>query len=250
MVKKIQELCNIFSKLKLSGIYFLCLQKLDKLKLLRGSISIRVPGIKHKIFLRTRTSDIKLFRNIFIEQEYNISLPFVPNTIIDGGANIGLATILFANKYPAARIISIEPESSNFEQLKKNTSLYPNITLIKGGIWRCSSYLNITNPNSSKWSFITTEIDQPNETSIQGLSLDDIISNAGWENADMIKLDIEGSEKEVFDQSGEWLQKVKVLIVELHDWFKPGSSSSVFRAVNNYNFTTSQSGENTVFIRS
>jgi len=45
-------------------------------------------------------------------------------TIIDLGANIGLATLYLAHAYPDARIVSVEPEESNHAILQTNlTSL-------------------------------------------------------------------------------------------------------------------------------
>jgi len=42
---------------------------------------------------------------------------------------------LFWEQIPGRLIFAIEPEESNYEMLKKNTSHYPNIKTIKAAIW-------------------------------------------------------------------------------------------------------------------
>lgn len=44
-----------------------------------------------------------------------------PSVIIDLGANVGYATIYFKNQNPKAKIISVEPDIKNFNQLLLNT---------------------------------------------------------------------------------------------------------------------------------
>lgn len=250
MKKGLQRVTSVVSKFKLPGLYYTLLEQLNKLHLVKGIVSIKFPGLKHRLFLRSGTSDFRLFRNIFINGEYDIDLPFTPKTIIDGGGNIGMAAIIFANRYPNAKIVTVEPEDSNFEILKKNVSAYKNIKPIKAGIWRNSSYLHIRNPGSGKWAFIIEESDIPDEKSIKGFSIEDIIRESGWQNADLVKLDIEGSEKEVFENNpGTWLNSAKGLIIELHNWIKPHCSDAVYNAVHHYNFQESVSGENIVFVR-
>ena len=69
-----------------------------------------------------------------------------------------------------------------------------------------------------------------------------------WNYIDILKLDIEGSEKEVFSAGFEnWMPKTKVIIIELHDAMKPGCSRAVFAAVNKYNFSFNIKGENIIF---
>lgn len=250
MNKGIRRVTNVIAKFKLAGIHYLILEKLDQFGFLRRHVSVKLPSIKHPLFLRPRTSDFKLFRNIFEKGEYDIDLPFTPSTIIDGGGNIGMAAIVFANRYPYAKIVTVEPEDSNFEMLQKNVAAYSNITPLKGGIWRTSSYLNIINPNSGKWAFRIEESASPSGNSIKGFSIDDIIKRSKWKNADLVKLDIEGSEKEVFEHRPDtWLNSAKGLIIELHDWLKPNCSDAVYNAVNPYNFRKWESGENIVFVR-
>lgn len=248
-MRALQNTVEVIKKHGLPGIRFLFLQKLNKLNFLKGVVSFKFPGIRHRIYLRAQTSDFKLFRNIFIEEEYDIDLPFTPKTIIDGGANIGLAAIVFANKYPDAKIVCIEPESSNYNLLQKNIAAYKNIHSIKAGIWHNSSFLNIINPQAGKWAFTIHETDHPDENSLKGISVPDIIRECGWENADLIKLDIEGSEKEVFENNPySWLGNAKGVIIELHDWIKSGCSKAVYTAINMYDFDNTSKGENTVFI--
>ena len=65
---------------------------------------------------------------------------------------------------------------------------------------------------------------------------------------DILKIDIEGSEKEIFEQGfEEWLPFTKILIVETHDRYKQGSSKAVLKAVSAYNFSLEVSGENLIF---
>ena len=65
---------------------------------------------------------------------------------------------------------------------------------------------------------------------------------------DVLKLDIEGSEKEVFEENFEkWLPLTKVLIIELHDEMKKGCSRAVFNAMNKFDFSFDTKGENIIF---
>ena len=67
-----------------------------------------------------------------------------------GVPNIGYASVFYANKYPEAEVLAIEPDSSNFEMVEKNTFNYPNIKRIQSAIWGKSTYLKIKNPETEK----------------------------------------------------------------------------------------------------
>ena len=89
--------------------------------------NIKLKNIEHKIALRPNTSDVTTFKHIFAHGDYDISIKPEPKLIIDAGANIGLASIYFANRYPSAKIIAVELAPSNFQVLLKNTSHYNQI---------------------------------------------------------------------------------------------------------------------------
>src|SRR5579863_153103 len=80
-------------------------------------LAIIPPGSGHPVFLRLSTSDVCSYRDVLICQDksYDPRIPgFNPGTIVDVRAHIGMASLLFAHKYPAARIIAVEPEAANF----------------------------------------------------------------------------------------------------------------------------------------
>ena len=102
----------------------------------RGIVKVSIRRYRYPILIRADSSDVKIFEEIFIYNSYEIPVAFpLPEFIIDGGANAGYASIFFANKYPKAKIIAVEPERLNYEILKKNTGLYHNISAIEAGIW-------------------------------------------------------------------------------------------------------------------
>ena len=65
---------------------------------------------------------------------------------------------------------------------------------------------------------------------------------------DVLKIDIEGSEKELFESDyEEWLPNTRMLIIELHDGFRKGASKSFFNAISKYNFHMMKNDENLIF---
>jgi hypothetical protein len=54
------------------------------------------------------------------------------------------------------------------------------------------------------------------------------------DRVNLLKLDIEGSEKEVFSNARPWIDRVDAISIELHDRFKPGCTRAFFGAVTDF----------------
>jgi FkbM family methyltransferase len=209
---------------------------------------LTVPGVTHPFTLRDNPYDYATFEEVLLQKTYDIDLPFTPKYIIDGGANIGLTACFFASKYPEAKIFSVEPDAENFSLLRSNCRAYKNIEVLQTGIWKNNAFLGIEDSGAGNNAFTVKET-TANSGGIPAVSITGIMEKFSLPRIDILKLDIEGSEKEVFSEGFEtWLPKTRLLIVELHDEMKAGCSGSVFNAVNRYDFTTYTKGENTIFM--
>jgi Methyltransferase FkbM domain len=54
----------------------------------------------------------------------------------------------------------------------------------------------------------------------------------------ILKVDIEGGEKELFSGECNWLEQIPVVIIELHDWMLPGEANSrnFLKAISSFDF--------------
>jgi FkbM family methyltransferase len=216
----------------------------------RDYITLRLPAYSAPVFLRAHTSDIPVFEKIFIFREYDLSfLNLKPKFIIDGGANVGYSTVFFAHEYPNARIVAVEPESSNFDLLVRNVEAYPNVTTLKEALWNRKALLKLENPQDAKWAFRVKKAESPDSDTTQGITIMDLLEKSNSEYIDILKLDIEGAEKELFQSNYQsWLCKTGIIVAELHDWFRVGCSTSFYRALRQVKFKQFQKGENVVII--
>lgn len=234
---------NYYKSFGAEGIKFLVKRVLKK----NTVIDITPKNFAHPIYLRNNTSDIEAFYQIFDRKDYQLDYGGVPKTIVDCGANAGCASVYFKNKYPEATVIAVEPEPSNFNMLKRNTERYNGVHCLNCGIWNRSTNLEIINEGKGNWSFSTKEVDHENENTIKAISIDEIMKRYDLKQIDILKIDIEGSEKEMFEKNYEkWLPFTKTIVIELHDWMRPGCSRSVFKALANYDFSSSFQGENLI----
>ncbi|WP_303317392.1 FkbM family methyltransferase [Flavivirga abyssicola] len=232
-----------YKALGVQGMMLLFKRNIKSLKF----FNITLPKHNSPVLLRNNTSDIGVFYQVFLAKSYNLNYYIDPKIIIDCGANIGLSSVFFKNKFPDAKIIAIEPEQSNFELLEKNTKNYNNVFCINSGIWNKSTNLKIKS-NSANWDFTVEEVDYKNEDTIPAISIKNIMDDYDIKQIDILKIDIEGSEKELFEEDYEyWMQRTKVLIIELHDGLREGASKSFFSAISKFNFRMTKKDENLVF---
>jgi FkbM family methyltransferase len=211
-------------------------------------ITVYVPGTRNPIHLRLRTTDQFLFAEILLHGAYAFDLPFYPRTIVDAGANIGMASLYFANTYPEARIIAIEPESSNFEVLVRNVRSYPAIIPVHAALWNREGEISVSQPDPStgatgNWAFA---VHDGSGTKVRAMTMQTLMNEMHLRSIDLLKVDIEGAEKEVFEGCN-WMDRVRCLMIELHDRLKPGCSEAVESVTREFN--RFHRHETTVYLR-
>ena len=146
--------------------------------------------------------------------------------IIDAGANIGASAVYFAASFPEARVIAIEPERSNFELLAANTTGLP-VECRHAAVAASPGTLNVADPGEGFWGYRTSsEVDKAT-CPVDCVTINEIYeSNAQATAPFIVKIDIEGSERELFASNTEWVGRTPVIIIELHDWLMPGTANS------------------------
>ena len=191
---------------------------------------LRLRGLSHPIFLRPGTSDWDVLDHIYVGREYDCPseghnqavIKYYTNCveklkvplIIDCGANIGLASIWYAQKFPLAKIISVEPEPENFRILAMNAAFYPNIVPIHGGISDQETNLTLSNTGDAPWAWEATEAESGE---IRAFTIPGLLANVTDAALMIVKIDIEGSEVGLFRSNVDWVNETPVIVFESHD---------------------------------
>jgi FkbM family methyltransferase len=211
------------------------------------SEKIYLPFLGRTIYFRKKTKDKETFKEIFNKNIYNIKLPIVPNFIIDAGSNTGFTSLFFKLKYPQAKIVALEIENENVKMIKKNLEKFKDIDIIQKGLFNKKAFFRIEDPYQATNSFVIKEV-SPNENyDIESITIDEILMSKNIEIIDVLKIDIEGAEKDLFEKNYEnWLPKVKIIMVETHDRMIPKCSYSVMKSLNEYNFILYTTTEDTL----
>ena len=214
---------------------------------------INIRGTNIPFAFRPESIDPVTMQQIFQNGDYVLNIKnFNPKLILDCGGNIGCAAVFFANVYPHAQIYSIEPEKLNFKILSLNTIFYDNVHQINSAIWDKESFTKVVVGIPNRYSaYMTVETTSDDPQAFKTITVSKILAASGFDEIDLLKIDIEGAEKEVFSAPDvdEWLSKVKVLVIELHDRMKKGCSRAFFTAMSRYDWHFTLRGENLIFIR-
>lgn len=183
---------------------------------------------------------------VFLAREYDVAFSS-PRFMIDAGAHIGLASVFLARRYPQATIVAIEPEQRNYELLCRNVRNLPNVRPVRAALWSHHTTLRIANPGAETWAFRVADGNRGEV--VPTVTVEDVTTMFGADRIDVLKLDIEGAEREVLSTAVSWIDRTEVLIVELHDRFRPGCSDALERATASLPFERFMSGESVVLRR-
>ncbi|MFC1653853.1 FkbM family methyltransferase [Patescibacteria group bacterium] len=170
-----------------------------------------------------------LKREIFGEDVYYVELSKKDPVIIDVGAHIGLATMYFKMLYPKAKMTALEPNPNNFNLLKKN--LFENrmedVIVLPVAVGNEEGEREFfVDSSGEKWfssgSFSEkswNEGQNNNKIFVKVVRLSELINDP----VDLIKIDIEGAEKEVLFEIEHKLNKVGMILFEYHPKRREGA---------------------------
>lgn len=193
-------------------------------------VTIHAPGLAAPITVRTGTSDLAIFDEVVLDQGYGFALDRTPEVILDIGANIGFATLYFKNRFPSARIIAMEPDPENFALLQRNTSGLAEVVLIQAALTGTDGRIALERDGLQPSAF-HVRATRSEESGIEAVSMPTLLQRIGEQRVDLLKLDIEGAEKELFEaRDTSWMEKVRTIAVELHDRTRPGCGHAFFQA--------------------
>lgn len=207
-------------------------------------------------YIRRKTTDVILARILLGragQYDFIYSLPYIKylqeaHFIIDAGANIGIFSRMCRAINSNVQIVAIEPEECNFEILQRNVEKCKDISVLKRGLWNKNAKLKILAADGGEVAFRVKEVDENSEYDIDGVSMPTILRDFSTDAIDILKVDIEGAEYEVFDKTCEnWIDMVKILIIEFHDDIKPGVSSKIVERMNKHGYQFEIYNENYVF---
>ena len=177
------------------------------------------------------SSDFSVFKSVIIEKQYNLNYFSKPNSnnqinIIDGGANVGYTTIYLKDRFPNSNIICIEPSLKNIQALKYNLELnnLKNIKVINSALWYEKTSLKINSEfrDRREHSFRTVKQKNTEGEMVESITIYDIIKDNNIKVLDILKLDIEGSENEIFtfdSKLTDCLIITQNVVIEIHDEF-------------------------------
>ena len=202
----------------------------DRLSLIAAVLVFHVPAIRnrrsdapqrfrikltreHEIWLRPgRSGDIFIFFEVLLDQLYESPDPKSPSpTIIDAGANVGIATLFFHMRFPEARIVCIEPDPDNFELLRRNVASLPGVHVVNAALSDTSGTVGWQAGPAG----YAGRIEHSATRKVRALTLADLLRDHGIEHVDILKVDVEGAENMVL-QDAAVLQKVDCIMLELH----------------------------------
>ncbi len=186
-------------------------------------------GISYRI--RKKSTDFLVFEQVILNQEYKPFLDLIKKysqnkglNLVDAGSNVGFASLYLNEHLNINRIVSIEPSKENIKNLKENfhSNSITNIHIYETGLWEKKTRLKLdTNfRDGREWSLRLIETNENDPDGFDCISIENIFDDEKIEIIDILKIDIEGGEKEVFkafEKDNSILSKIKFIAIEIHD---------------------------------
>jgi FkbM family methyltransferase len=221
---------------------------------IRPPISVNVRG--HELEVRPTDSDLFVLSQVFGWEEYkleanrlsllrgvasNWKAAGITPLIIDAGANVGYSALYFASLFPGICVLAIEPDQGTFEIMTRHVRANAEVRPIHAALWCHENGLQLQNASNGSWGNQVTE-----GSGTPSKRLDLLIASIPNSRPLIIKLDIEGAEREVIESCPEVFADARCILVEPHDFKHPGAAclSPLYRAVATKKFDTLLSGEN------
>jgi FkbM family methyltransferase len=163
--------------------------------------------------LRVRSDDVVLLF-IYGVGEYDVDFARLGRveSLLDLGANIGLASIYLSQRLGIERAFCVEAAAANFRLLEQNLARnFPQAHAIHAAaVGEPGAYRVEEDAEPGQIRVVS------GEGSVKALTVSEILDLAEMERVDLMKIDIEGGEAEIFEHVGDWGERVGAILGEVH----------------------------------
>lgn len=152
------------------------------------------------------------YREIFINEVYAFNTPNKAPLIIDCGSNIGLSVFFFKQRFPESKIIAFEADEKIYKILENNIREFDikNIELHNSAVWIKNGFIDFSIEGG--YSGRISKKGDLNISKVPSINLLDLIDS----KVDLLKLDIEGAEKEIIKSIESKLCFIDKIFMEYH----------------------------------
>jgi FkbM family methyltransferase len=201
----------------------------DCYHIVRGPGPAKASVLRNLVFPGSRTMGFQvehfnpsttryLYREIFARQYYHFLASTPSPTILDCGANVGMASIYFKWLYPNAKIKAFEPDPTTFGLLQRNLNANRlDVESYNCALWdedgELDFHVDAGDPGSLLMS-VNASRSKATSIKVPSRKLSDFIDGP----VDFMKLDVEGAEHHVLNdliKSGK-LKQIRQMAVEYH----------------------------------
>ena len=137
--------------------------------------------------------------------------------ILDIGSNIGCTIIDFKIKYPDSIVYGYEMDVDNYDLAVVNCLPFADVHLFNKAVWIKKGKISY-NKNDQTDAYSIHSPGNVKNNEVDCISIMDIIKGNNIETVDILKMDIEGAEVSIFNETDlSWLDKVLSLNIEFHN---------------------------------
>lgn len=166
------------------------------------------------IYYRLNRGDLWSMREVLLDECYRFPGNIQPEVVLDLGGNIGLTSLWLAVHFQVRKIVVVEPFAENVRLARKNLSqTAAEVVFLEAAAGSVDGYANfLASVDSNRGS---VSFDAAGRTRV--VSMPTLFRESGISaKIDLLKVDIEGGEAELFSRNLEWLESVQNMIVEFH----------------------------------
>lgn len=201
--------------------------RLLRLVLLPGYNKVRQVNLcGMKTSYRFNRGDLQSLREVFLEEVYACDLPFPLRSILDLGANIGLASLWFTKRGKTSQpqldselfVLAVEPDFKNAAVAEVNfrDNNVPG-EVVRAAVGQISGEAWFETRVESNLGHVSMECVDGTEIRVPVVGVRELLDRFPEGRVDLVKMDIEGGEEELLSRDTDWLARVNALIVEWHD---------------------------------
>jgi FkbM family methyltransferase len=199
----------------------------DMVRVVPSALLSRLRWSGRDILYRSGTTDPFVLYQVLLKRgrkaEYYVPPILSPKVILDVGSNIGASIIYFRHQFPNASILGFEPHPDTFRILEENVAHLHGVTVFNFGLGASDQRIAVRADKVNFGAFNTRgcfkdrgQPAAPVECEIR--RLDDVLRELGVTQVDLIKIDCEGAEADVFSTLPDAiLNQCQWIVGEFHD---------------------------------